>query len=65
MRTHQPTRHLVVNTLTGIGVALGIVVAFMTEDVILGVLAGALFIAIALSMSRLWTGGNTTRHSHP
>lgn len=65
MRTHQPTGHLVVTTLTGIGVALGIVVAFMTEDVILGVLAAALFIAIAVSMTKLWTGGDTRRHSHP
>ena len=42
--------------LTGIAVALGIAVAALTSDVIIGVAAGAVFIAIANMMVRLWTG---------
>jgi hypothetical protein len=52
-----------VTTLTGIGVAIGVAVAILTHDVILGVMAGALFIAIAVGLVRLWIGGDT--HPRP
>jgi hypothetical protein len=55
----------VVSTLTGIGVVIGVSVAVLTRDVILGVIAGASFIAIAVGLVRLWVGSGTRRPSHP
>jgi ABC-2 type transport system permease protein len=55
-RTGPASHRLLITVLTGIGVALGIVVAVLTSDVIIGVAAGAVFIAIANMMVRLWTG---------
>jgi ABC-2 type transport system permease protein len=53
----DPASHrLLMTVLTGIGVALGIAVAVLTSDVIIGVAAGAGFIAVANMMVRLWTG---------
>jgi hypothetical protein len=63
-RTEQGPRPVVVTTLTGIGVVIGVVVAILTSDVILGVIAGAAFIAIAVGLARLWVGGGTTRPRH-
>jgi len=55
------TRHRVLITiLTGIGVVVGVTIAMFTADVIIGVAAGAGFIAIANQMVRLWT-----RHTGP
>jgi hypothetical protein len=57
MTTTGPASHrLLITVLTGIGVALGIAVAVLTSDVIIGVAAGAVCIAIANTMVRLWTG---------
>ena len=53
----KPSRVLV-PTLTGIGLAIGVIVAVITTDVILGVIAGASFIAITVGLVRLWTGGD-------
>jgi hypothetical protein len=55
-RTDLSSRRLLVTILTGAGIALGIAVAVLTSDVILGVIAGAGFIAVALQMVRLWAG---------
>ena len=53
----DPSSHrLLITILTGAGIALGIAMAVLTSDVILGVIAGAGFIAVALQMVRLWTG---------
>ncbi|MBO0815353.1 MAG: ABC transporter permease [Actinobacteria bacterium] len=61
MTTPDLTNHrLLVTVLTGIGVALGVTVAVLTSDVIMGVIAGAVFIAVTTMMIRLWTG-----HSGP
>jgi ABC-2 type transport system permease protein len=55
------TRHrLLMTVLTGIAVALGVTVAMLTSDVIIGVIAGAGFFAVAVQMVKLWTG-----HSGP
>lgn len=52
--------------LSGVGVAIGIVVAVLANDVILGVIAGSGFIAIAVGLARLWTGdGGSTRPHLP
>jgi hypothetical protein len=47
---------LLITVLTGIGVALGVTIAVLTRDVILGVIAGAGFFAVATMMVRLWAG---------
>jgi ABC-2 type transport system permease protein len=55
------TRHRVLITvLTGIGGVVGVAMAMFTADVIIGVAAGAGFIAVANQMVRLWT-----RHTGP
>jgi len=60
-RIEQRPSSVVVTTLTVIGLVIGVVVAMLTSDVILGVIAGASFIAIAVGMVRLWVGGDTQR----
>ena len=63
-RTEQRPSPAVVTALTGIGVAIGVVVAMLTSDVILGVIAGASFIAITVGLVRLWVGDRTRRPRH-
>jgi len=46
--------------LTGVGVVVGVAIAMFTADVIIGIAAGAGFIAVANQMVRLWT-----RHTGP
>lgn len=58
--TDLTSHRLLTTVLTGIAVALGIAVAVLTSDVILGVIAGAGLFAVATMMVRLWTG-----HSGP
>jgi len=55
-KTDLSSHRLLITILTCVGIALGIAVAVLTSDVILGVIAGAGFIAVALQMVRLWTG---------
>jgi ABC-2 type transport system permease protein len=55
-RTDLSSHRLLITILTGVGIALGIAIAVLTSDVILGVIAGAGFIAVALQMVKLWTG---------
>jgi arginine repressor len=54
-RTDLTSHRLLITVLTGFGVAIGLVVAVLTSDVILGVIAGAGFIAIATQMVKLWS----------
>ncbi len=56
--TATKPRRVLVPTLTGIGLAIGVIVAVITTDVILGVIAGASSIAITVGLARLWTGGD-------
>jgi ABC-2 type transport system permease protein len=64
--TDRASHRLLITVLTGIGVALGAAVAVLTRDVIIGVAAGAGFIAVANVMVRLWTGhpGPPVAHDH-
>jgi len=55
-RTDLTSHRLLVTVLTGVGIALGVSVAVFTSDVIMGVIAGAGFIAIAIQMVKLWAG---------
>lgn len=52
----QDGRRLPLTVVFLIGIALGVVVGVLTSDVILGVIAGFGFVAIAGQMVRLWTG---------
>ena len=63
-RIEQRPSTVVVTTLTAIGVVIGVVVAMLTSDVILGVIAGASFIAITVGLVRLWAGDGTRRPRH-
>jgi ABC-2 type transport system permease protein len=49
-----------ITVLTGAGVVVGVAIAMLTADVIIGVAAGAGFIAVANQMARLWA-----RHTGP
>jgi len=51
---------VLITVLTGAGVALGVVVAVFTHDVIIGVTAGAGFTAITVQMAKRWN-----RHTVP
>ncbi len=62
--TGQKPSPVVVTALSGMGIAIGVVVAMLTADVIQGVMAGALFIAITVGLVRLWVGGGTQRPRH-
>jgi ABC-2 family transporter protein/ABC transporter len=53
--TDLTSHRLLITVLTGIGVALGVAIGVMTKDVILGVIAGVGFIAIATQMVKLWS----------
>ena len=64
-RTDQGPSQTAITGPTAIGVVIGMVVAVLASDVILGVIAGAAFIAIAVGLLRLWTGGGTPRSRHP
>jgi hypothetical protein len=50
------SHRLLTTVLVGAGVILGTVTAVLTSDVIIGVIAGAGFIAVAIQMIKLWTG---------
>lgn len=64
-RIDQGLGRVVVGALTGIGLAMGVVVAVLASDVILGVTAGAAFVAITVGLARLWTGsGSPGRRNH-
>jgi ABC-2 type transport system permease protein len=60
MSADLTSHRLLITVLTGIGIALGISVAVLTHDVIIGVIAGAGLIAVATQMVKLWG-----RHSGP
>ena len=64
-RTDQGPSRFVIGTVSGIGigVAIGGVVMLLTNDVILGVMAGSA--AITVGLIRLWTGGGSPRSHHP
>jgi hypothetical protein len=64
-RTDQEPSRVVISTFTGIGVAIGVVVMMLTNDIILGVIAGSALIAITVGLVRLWTGGGSPRSHHP
>ena len=60
MSADMASHRLLITAFTGIGIALGVTVAVLTHDVIIGVIAGAGLIAVATQMVKLWG-----RHSGP
>jgi hypothetical protein len=61
MTGSDPAGHRwLITILTSTGVVVGVAIAILTADVIIGVAAGAGFIAVANQMVRLWT-----RHTGP
>jgi ABC-2 type transport system permease protein len=54
--TDLASHRLLITVLAGTGLALGIVVAILTGDVIIGVITGTVLIAIAIQMVKLWAG---------
>jgi hypothetical protein len=65
-RPEQGPSRTALAAATTIGVAIGVIVAVVTGDVILGVIAGASFIAIVVGLLRLWYGGGSGRQPrHP
>jgi ABC-2 type transport system permease protein len=65
MTTTDLTSHrLLITVLTGIAVGLGVTVGALTSDVIIGVIAGAGFLAIAVQMVKLWTGHSSPPPAH-
>jgi ABC-2 type transport system permease protein len=61
-----PQNHrLLLTIVVGAGVALGVLVALVSNDVIIGVIVGGALIAVANQIVKLWTGhGDRTLH-HP
>ena len=57
----QSGHPMAITMLTIIGVAIGVAVALFTSDVIIGVIAGAGFIALTVQLVKLWTGGSSRR----
>ncbi|HET7246840.1 MAG TPA: ABC transporter permease [Streptosporangiaceae bacterium] len=55
-QTDLSSHRLLITILTGIAVALGVAIAVLASDVILGVIAGFGFFAVTSMMVRLWTG---------
>jgi ABC-2 type transport system permease protein len=60
----RSSHRLLITVLTGIAVALGIALAVLSSDVIIGVIAGAGFLAISVQMIKLWTGQSGPPVSH-
>jgi ABC-2 type transport system permease protein len=63
-RSDLATHGRAVAVLTVLGVVLGITVAVITADVIIGVIAGASFIALTVQSVKLWVGADRRRR-HP
>jgi len=63
-RSDLATHGRAVAVLTVLGVVLGITVAVITADVIIGVIAGASFIALTVQSVKLWVGADRHRR-HP
>lgn len=54
--TPPQTHRLLLTIIIGAGVALGVLVAVISRDVIIGVIAGSAVIVVATRIVKLWTG---------
>jgi hypothetical protein len=63
--TPQPSHPLLLTVIIGAGVALGVLVAVLAHDVMIGVIVAAALIAIANQIVKLWTGHSDRTLHHP
>jgi hypothetical protein len=63
-RTEQPNHRVFTTVLILAGVGLGILVAVLTKDVIVGVIMGAPLVGVVTQLVKLWSGqgGRHPRH---
>jgi ABC-2 type transport system permease protein len=54
--TAQQSHPLLLTVILGTGVALGVLVAVLSHDIIIGVIVAAAFIVVANQIVKLWTG---------
>jgi hypothetical protein len=63
--TPQQSHPLLLTVIIGAGVALGVLVAVLSHDVVIGVIVGAALIAVTNEIVKLWTGHNDRTLRHP
>jgi ABC-2 type transport system permease protein len=64
--TPPPQSHpLLLTVIIGAGVALGVLVAVLSHDVMIGVIVGAALIAVTNQIVKLWTGHSDRTLHHP
>jgi hypothetical protein len=64
-RAEQRPSRTAMTAIWSIGILVGVVVAAVTSDVVLGVIAGAPCVAIGVGLLRLWAGDGSPRPRHP
>jgi hypothetical protein len=55
-RTEQPNRRVFMTVLILAGIGLGILIAALAKDVIIGVIIGALLVGVVTQLVKLWSG---------
>jgi hypothetical protein len=63
--TRQQSHPLLLTIEIGAGVALGVLVAVLSHDVMIGVIVGAVLIAVSNRIVKLWTGHSDRTLHHP
>jgi ABC-2 type transport system permease protein len=63
--TPQQSHPLLLTIIIGAGVALGVLVAVLSHDVMIGVIVGAALVAVTNQIVKLWTGHNDQTLHHP
>jgi hypothetical protein len=63
--TPKPSHPLLLTVIIGVGVALGVLVAVLSHDVMIGVIVAAALIAITNQIVKLWTGHSDRTLHHP
>jgi hypothetical protein len=63
--TPQHSHPLLLTVIIGAGIALGVLVAVLSHDVMIGVIVGAAVIAVTNEIAKLWTGHSDRTLHHP
>jgi ABC-2 type transport system permease protein len=63
--TPQQSHPLLLTVIIGAGVAIGVLVAVLSHDVMIGVIVGAAIIALTNQIVKLWTGHSDRTLHHP
>jgi ABC-2 type transport system permease protein len=64
-RTPQQSRPLLLTVITGAGVVLGVLVAVLSHDVMIGVIVAAALIAVTTQIVKLWSSHSDQTLHHP